>query len=603
MNFKPKIKSLLTHIPLIILAIVCTLTLNITQVHASSLEAIAVDILGVSGSGSSDRIPNGIASRRTGFLCYMLTADGNTVGEAYAFKSPGFTDLGSTYWKVQSRKGHTVTSFRDNAPWNLPPFNKDKSTNQAAIREWMEGTTNGVMNATNFVNTHWGLEDAEKFLDGEYVLVVETLLHFQFSVPTSSSKPDHFTTLEVIKMIQEGGYVDAIQEMGMTANEAAPILKDILNNKLDEMYANNKYATVGSPIIGTDKDCLAYYQAVVASQGPNWFKSYLNKIVPFAEFIRAGGPGEQAKFDPWIGSTGSQISDSDVNTYGVGMFVVKAKNNAINTYDPSQGSPGPAEDPTTNPSKQGPVTIVKGYYTEDELTQTKISDGVYTQPNTTNKINIMEEPEYQLVSWNISTDAPTTPDPAGAWISTPKGGITPTSVTLETNEKTLYVLLKKVEAAPPEVGNELWVLNESEITAQVSTANKEASNGTDLKLTVTLPTLEKCNGHYKEADPGHSADCEETCTQSHKYGWTDYCTSWTLDDKSFSLITKNTNEDNTATSKNVLAKDSLTSRNILFRNQVKAYPAPVVNALFFCKSFRQKLHSSTCTKASFFSLK
>lgn len=223
----------------------------------------------------------------------------------------------------------------------------------------------------------------------------------------------------------------------------------------------------------------------------------------------------------------------------------------------------------------------------------------------------MEEPEYQLVSWNISTDAPTTPDPAGAWISTPKGGITPTSVTLETNEKTLYVLLKKVEPAPPEVGNELWILNESEITAQVSTANKAASNGTDHTLTVTLPTLEKCNGHTRDVEKTGYNPCDEYCPPNcpggHSYTYTDTenysCTSWTLADKSFSLITKNTNEDNTATSKNVLAKDSLTSRNILFKNQVKAYPESSGKCFIFLQIFSSKVTFVNLHKSILFQFK
>lgn len=666
MIFKPKIKSILKHIPLLLLALVCVLTINSIEVHATEDAYTAwaqsyVDLVGSSVSGGNKNITYGVAYNRTGYLCYLLDKNGNKVEgtNAVALSSPGFnyyTSESDTQWRAVSRKGnYYANTFSGEAPWAVTPWDPPQGsskicpTNEPDIRAWFETTDDkNNQGGTKFVYKNWQ-DKTEGYVQGDYVIVIETLMHFKYSEKSTGEAPPSeadlraklTNTLARIKgktdtqLMKEGlsyGLTEIYDNWSryMTyyaetkdrkwledAQQAAYSTRTYLLWKVENEFKKAIEASketveaglwipIGDFVIGTVPN-LIDYKGVIGTN-TTVFDSYLNKVAPFAERINSGDIGEEIGFTAWTGSTTSKISNAQVkgptNTAGLATIVISAGNNpGINTYSPPEGSPGPAEDPTTNPSKQGSVTIVKGYYTEDELTQTKVSDGVYTQPNTTNKINIMEEPEYQLVSWNISTSEPTTPDPAGAWISTPKGGITPTSVTLETNEKTLYVLLKKVEAAPPEVGNELWVLEESEITAQVSTANKAASNGTDLKLTVTLPTLEKCNGHYKEADPGHSADCEETCTQSHKYGWTDYCTSWTLDDKSFSLITKNTNEDNTATSKNVLAKDSLTSRNILFRNQVKAYPESSGKCFIFLQIFSSKVTFVNLHKSILFQFK
>lgn len=642
---KQKQCSLIRAIILMTFTLIIMFNLQTKVVYASDNPNAAanwagaiVDSMGIGNQGGTDEIQKGLSYSKTGYLCYVLTAEGDAVPgtSAVALKSPGYTQYDGSIWYCSSRKGnYTTSTWKGDAPWKLTPWQEGgKVTNEPAIKAWFEKMDGNQQNAIKFVYKNWDEDVAEKYISGEYIIVIETIMHFQYSTANNSKDLENANrrleskivylencsdynfmveakdygykmSYEVYKLYIEkkwdflnaGNTVQADKYDKLAKEKADKIRGDLvsaLRIEFDKRIANMKGARqlLGDPVIGTVPNLLDY--ASFNNFPTKTFDSYLRNTALFAEMIESNGPGVKAGFKYYDGSTAESVrlSDAEVNRYGLAMVVLSNELEAINTYDPSEGSPGKAEDP--NPGKVGTTTIVKGYYTEDELTQTKISDGVYTQPNTTNKINIMEEPEYQLVSWNISTDAPTTPDPAGAWISTPKGGITPTSVTLETNEKTLYVLLKKVEAAPPEVGNELWVLNESEITAQVSTANKAATNGTDLKLTVTLPTLEKCNGHYKEADPGHSADCEETCTQSHKYGWTDYCTSWTLDDKSFSLITKNTNEDDTATSKNVLAKDSLTSRNILFRNQVKAYPESsgkcfIFFANLFVKSYIRQL--------------
>jgi len=407
MIFKPKIKSILQTFSIFVIALVCTLTINTLQTHATTIQDVAnaiADLIGVSGSGESAIVPEGIAATRTGYLCYILEENGNNPGlDAYAFKSNSeFTDLPGAIWYVKSRRGHTVTGWKSDDPvaWNIKPFNRDKSTNQAAIKAWMTQTNAaGALNATQFVLDNWGESVALKFKQGEYILVVETLLHFQYSVPSEHGTPDYFTTLDGIHMIHEGGeeIIVMINDLGRSMNDAAVAIRDILNAKLDEMYAGNGYVKVGSPVIGTTANCLDFYDMYIASSGPNWFKEYLNKIVPFAEMITPGGAGEKAGFTPWTGATSAQISDADIDNHGLAMFVIKAISEIQTTCEePKQPSPHPAPD-----ESDGTYTIVKNYRLKTSQ-GTYEDKGCFYQDELAPSILIENESEYQVVGWKTS---------------------------------------------------------------------------------------------------------------------------------------------------------------------------------------------------------
>ena len=608
--------GILTHIPLLLLALVCALTINSTEVHANEYDTWAqsiVDSQGHSTSGGTDDIAHGVSYTRTGYLCYLLDKNGNAVPGtgAVALKSPGFDYYTtSTHWIVESRKGgYKVNSFiseSKEAPWGVTPWDPPAykgapcPTNEPDIKRWFKDVDEkGIQNSAKFVKDNWGKENNDivlKFGAGEYYLVIETLMHFQYSVAAGGVVRDGEEVFNSLMyriwnaniMVLMSDAPESLRKAYHNGKIGETILRGELDAALQKLYDTKgpshfeKRATgrsfVGAPVVGTVPNLIDYKTTI--GTNTDVFDSYLNKVAPFAEMINSGDIGEEIGFIAWTGATGSKITNAQVkgsnNAAGLATIVISAGETSINTYDPAQGSPGKAEDP--NPGKVGTKTIVKGYYTEDEKTGTKTSDGVFTQPNTTNKINIMEEPEYQLVSWNISTSEPTEPDPAGSWISTPKGGITPTTVTLESEEKTLYVLLKKVEAEELEIDG-TWVINESEITKSVQSGDKT----TNEILKVTLPDLESCNGHSKQVEVevdayitceqynanqeylGHSDRCSVDGCSGHKSGTTTKtetetykCTSWSFDggDKKFSLLTKNTNEDNATTSKHVLAKDS-----------------------------------------------
>lgn len=623
MIFKPKIKKLLQTFSIFVIALVCTLTINTLPTHATTIQDVAnaiADLIGVSGSGESAIVPEGIAATRTGYLCYILEANGNNPGlDAYAFKSNSeFTDLPGAINYIRSRRGHTVTGWKSDDPvaWNIKPFNRDKSTNQAAIKAWMTSNETGTVNVVKFVSDNWGNEVAIKFKQGEYILVVETLLHFQFSFPSEHGTPDYFTTLDVIHMIHEGGeeIIDMINDLGMSINDAAVAIRDILNAKLDEMHAGTSYVKVGSPVIGTPANCLDFYDIHVASSGPNWFKEYLNKIVPFAEMITPGGAGEKAGFTPWTGATSAQISDADIDNHGLAMFVIKAIPTIQTTCDETitPYTPHPAPD-----ESDGTYTIVKNYRlkTSQGTYEDTTPDPSYTE-NLAPSILIENESEYQVVGWKTSATVDKNINSTTWESSVPspvRSGTTPTTVTLTPDtEKCLYVLLEKIEPPDHVIEDANYILSQSSITRRVWFSNPDhrLTNMDDTSEKIeerefawSFDAFAKCGGHEYQApceghphrdnrcqagcEGGHSSTdycCLEGCTSDHNCGKsdcvtkTDYCgssdgtsndgTHWKLSDDSVRLSINNVKQGDNP---NVLATKDGWNKEVEKGNTIKRY--------------------------------
>ena len=109
-------------------ALICLLINPITA-HADPVDDV-VRAVGATYNGTSDNnhggtsaIPNGVAYTRTGYLCYLLTKDGSPTGDpAYAFYSPGYNGIAGSQWVCTSRRGHTVSSWKEPAPWGVTPW-------------------------------------------------------------------------------------------------------------------------------------------------------------------------------------------------------------------------------------------------------------------------------------------------------------------------------------------------------------------------------------------------------------------------------------------------------------------------------------------------
>ena len=62
-------------------------------------------------------------------------------------------------------------------------------THQAEIKQWFQTSRGDGSNGGMFVKTYWGEEIAEKFSSGEVVLVVETVMNFQYSKGSGGATP------------------------------------------------------------------------------------------------------------------------------------------------------------------------------------------------------------------------------------------------------------------------------------------------------------------------------------------------------------------------------------------------------------------------------
>ena len=647
MIFKPKIKTLsqalqvLKSVPLLLVVLLLTFSINTLQTHAD-MEALAksyVDSIGTSNSGGTQEVQYGVAARRTGYLCYLLDKQGNAVPGtgAVALKSPNFeyhsTDV---QWHATSRKGGYIAdgfSKDTPVPWNLSPWNPPPEgsdncvTNEPQIRAYFESVDgNGVQKAFDFVDKNWGIEMAHKLGNDEVVLVIETLMHFKFSVagngqPTEFNdeyyeaqlqnllnRVDNKTNTEMMKEADAYGipfysqwlsWMDAYRESGCkntrfldeanrVVNQTKQALKDAIEIQFKKAVeklkaesqntSSGKWIPIGDFVIGTVPELLKYERFLSPDKNLDVFDSYLNKVAPFAERIKPGDIGEKVGFTAWRGGTSSQLTDQQVQEFGVAMMVISAKNSAQTTCDePQQPSPHKAPVEST-----GTTTIIKNYRTKDTTTNTLTDDGCFTTSNLGNQITIENERDYQVVGWATSSSTSTIDSITWSVPSALRSGTTSSTIKLDSTEKCLYVLLEKTETPPPEPPAEPYnyKLTESSITRRVH------FTAPDNRL--TLPYIENhtfkwiipahqtsCPGNHPFTDAchgqhigPHTASCEKgcpaTCTQEHPSGshiescsdphyydcgtrcQTQYasCSGWQWHEKQLKLSINNTQQSN-----------------------------------------------------------
>ena len=538
-KYKPKLLSWL-----LILAITLTtfmqypITAYAAPTGESIVASVIVDVTGQDGGQGSATIQNGVKYNRTGFLCYLLKEDGGLIPgmTAYAFSCPNSAYVGGSVWFAEARVGgYTATTWKEPAPWNLPPFNEDVSTNQAAIKAWMLEMNGNTQNGVQFVLDNWTEEIAEGFYNGEYVLVIETLMNFQYSEKTGNgvSISRDAVKLSVEKQLAPYPYTVIHTMCQAYANDGVKDEASLINfltekawRKIQDMdFSGGTYTKIGVPIIGTPSNILKYKEALKTNS--TLFDKYTNKNAPFAEYILPGGPGERAGFVPWTGSTSSKLTNDQVHTYGVAMMVIKAMDDAIHTYWQPNGSPGDPE--PSLPNKTGKCNIVKCYYNENLTTHVKTDLGTFTRKDSTNKIIISGEPGFELVEWRVTNQTDLshhslTWSPPG---TTSQNGTLGKTVTLKEPETCVYVLLRKVEEEEVEEEEYNYILKESQITRRVYFSFKDpdpdAVKYEDHQLSnmsgeYYIPTYEfkwispevpVCKKHYYMDDCDSSHSCGE----------------------------------------------------------------------------------------------
>ena len=415
---KPLLFSRLKLIAVGLFSVLSCLLVNPITAHADYVDEVVQKVMttynGTSDSnrGGTSAIQNGVAYTRTGYLCYMLTKDGAPVGlEPHAFQSPNYNGIAGSKWVCTSRRGHSVSSWYDVAPWNVTPWgNNGTPSYEPQIRDWMLQPIDGAPQAYAFVKDNWGLAAAKNFESDEYILVIETIMNFQYSIKGGSGG-------------NSGGSIDEealYKTCWDCAEEYVNKMKDIeLTNAITSTNSKGKSGFIdyvadaaytkalaqlqsqgggrtftSDPLIGTVPNLIQY------KNGNTVFDSYTNKVAPHAEKIKVS----EAGFEAYSGS-GNSLSDSEVQSYGVAMLIIHCKNDSIHTYWEPNGSHGDPE--PGPPSKTGTCNIVKGYYKENLTTGAKESLGVHYELDVTSNIIVSGEPNFELVEWRVTNSTST----------------------------------------------------------------------------------------------------------------------------------------------------------------------------------------------------
>ena len=603
----PKFKKVLQSVPILLATLAVALSLNTLQVRADDFDTWArsiVDSQGSDGSASTTEITYGVSTQRTGYLCYLLDKNGQKVPgtDAIALSSPGFSYYpGTVKWIAESRQGgYEAIQFNGVADWNCTPWQNaggdSYPTNEPQIKDWFEtidGSNN--QNGTKFVFKNWGETATKEYTKGNYFIIVETLMHFQYSEKSSggitrtaeevyNSLVTRYRLMPAQALINQApkGVRDAYTAGEMSEDE----LRSYLVLALTRLYNSNpskfevREAEGWNPIgpyklVGTPANMIKYRNDVLQSN-TNVFDKFTHKIACFAEFIQPGNIGEQIGFTAWRGGTSSKISDSQVQDYGVAMMVISATNPLQTTADePQQPSPHKAPVEST-----GTFSIIKNYRTKDTTTNTLTDDGCFTTSNLSNQIQIENERDYQVVGWATSSSTSTIDSITWPVPSPITQGTTPTTITLEGTEKSLYVLLEKTETPPPEEPQDYnYILTESSITRRVHFSNPDNPLSNMNNPYIYNHTFQwiipahktSCSGHtFTDACHGqhigpHTASCptacSSTCTEEHTHSdgcsdphyydcgdrcttQTAYCSDWKWTDTKLRLSINNSQQSN-----------------------------------------------------------
>lgn len=367
--------------------------------YASQVATAVYNGMSSNNRGGNSAIVNGVSYTRTGYLCYLLTKDGATVGlEPHAFQSPSYNGIAGSKWVCTSRRGQSVSSWYDVAPWGVTPWaNGGSPSNEPQIRDWFLQTgAGGKLNAQIFVMDNWGLAAAKNFESDEYILVIETIMNFQYSKAGGSGSGGGLDPA-TIQNITDRCVAEAKKIANNTMRDATKEERDLWINTIASMAATQVIAKLAQeggsartftsdPLIGTVPNLIQY------KNGSKVFDSYTNKVAPHAEKIRVS----EAGFTAYPSSGPNQLTDSEVQSYGVAMLIIHCKNDAIHTYN-GVDSPGPPE--PRLPGKTGTCNIVKGYYKENLTTGAKESLGVYSELDVTSNIIVSSEPDFELVEY------------------------------------------------------------------------------------------------------------------------------------------------------------------------------------------------------------
>lgn len=321
-------------------ALTCLLINPITahaDIVSEVVDAVVAMYNGTSDSnrGGTSAIVNGVSYTRTGYLCYLLTKDGSPTGDpAYAFYSPDYNEIAGSRWVCTSRRGHTVSSWKGDAKWGVTPWGNGGSPSyEPEIRDWMLQPIDGAPQAYAFVQDCWGEKAAKSFMSDEYILVLETIMNFQYSIKGGNGGgggldsaikdaiyreayirvSDYWNNLPrgLIKKSLEARGLESVEEL-IDQDTLTVVKQAEYRLQLQSQGAGTNRTFTSDPLIGTVPNLITY------KNGNTVFDSYTNKVAPHSEKIKVN----EAGFTAYTGTGSGPLSDSEVQSYGVAMLII-----------------------------------------------------------------------------------------------------------------------------------------------------------------------------------------------------------------------------------------------------------------------------------------
>lgn len=481
-------RQIVKTLGIIIITMLFMVCLSTTTVFAGS----GGNGTGDDGSSSASKhIDNGPAASKQFWLVYICDASGKTQSSVIMLNNQEFS---TTYTYIQTRPEHGSIApssiiLGSEFGWS---YDSNGNSRGSEVKAWMlsQDTTSGQCKGMTVIEKLWGKETAQKFVDKDWYLCLEN---------------------------------------GMFCN----IYKDAEGNTRESL-ASTAYGWG-----------LFQQQNNIGDIGSKWINLYTNDILPNStklEFAQTG----------LAQPTGSgKLTNTEIMSAGYGMLLIWSSemdtDDSQTTYDESLGdTPGKPAD-----ESDGEMTIVKNY-------RIKNADGSYTDSGCFNrktvasKIKIENEKSYKVVGYKTSDSTNTFVDsiswnvPGNIKKSGTKGN---KIVNLGKNEKTLYVLLEKVDTT---VSSGDYDLAESQITKAVSldTTEKGEALLSGHDFTWNMGALTTCAGHKvvtteavaEVPDDPKTPDVNEYKAAVPEVSETKYCT-FTLDDNSLTVGVKNTSLD------------------------------------------------------------
>lgn len=463
----PKYKPKLLIFLLAVLFVIQTITIH----YQPPLTTYADSMTDEDGKGSRE-VVGGPNWNRTGWLFYLIDVESKTqvsttkaVTTCQAIVDRNGKALPASNIRLVSRYGVACTdTYAVGAPWG-PPYYEGAGRGEE-VRAYMRADYNGKPYAYTLIESNWGTEMANKWLNQEVYLAFEGFYFHHIMVNGEGTG--------IWACATAYGWGKIQQAFGIP-EEGEPKLKS---------YTNGVYA-------------------------------YCVKLEDCQEIrdlgFTAPAPGNKTN------------TEMATVTLGCGMGILWNGDSSIRTYDPSQGSPGK---PEPREGKEGLCNIVKGYYKES-ANGSKESLGVYSEQLVTNNIIVCEEPEFELVSWDVSTTTNTSLDPTN-WnppSTLTRSGTTTESLTLTTPETCVYVLLKQTELEEsPEPMDYNYKLTQTQITRRVRFSNPDNQNEMpkiqDHSFLFQNPSHQtECAGHSCDGCEDVECNCSltdgQTCSTNH----------------------------------------------------------------------------------------